>query len=66
MIDKGEWLRRSQVARKLNISRVTLWRRMKEGRVPPPRVVAGFELWNAAELDAWLAQQPIKAFAEAA
>jgi predicted DNA-binding transcriptional regulator AlpA len=37
------------------ISRVTVWRGVRAGRLPAPVRVGGRVLWSSAEIDAWIA-----------
>jgi predicted DNA-binding transcriptional regulator AlpA len=43
------------------VSYVTLWSWMRAGRFPRSRVVGGKSMWLSSEIDAWLADLPVRA-----
>ncbi|EGU9030729.1 TPA: helix-turn-helix domain-containing protein [Vibrio parahaemolyticus] len=57
MIDK-KFIRINDLAKQLDVTKVTIWRWRKEGRLPPataisPRVVG----WKRETIEAWLDKQ---------
>ncbi|MGU3814086.1 helix-turn-helix transcriptional regulator [Vibrio diabolicus] len=57
MIDK-KFIRINDLAKQLDVTKVTIWRWRKEGRLPPataisPRVVG----WKHETIEAWLDKQ---------
>jgi len=47
------WLSDLQLAQRYGVSRVTIWRWAKEGRIPSPRKIGpNTTRWSRAELDA--------------
>lgn len=55
-------LRAAELAECLGISRVTLWRWEREGRIPPKRIVGPNVIgWLESEIDEWMASLPMAA-----
>lgn len=55
-------LRAAELAECLGISRVTLWRWEREGRIPPKRIVGPNVIgWLESEIDEWMASLPTAA-----
>lgn len=57
MIDR-KFIRISDLAKQLDVTKVTIWRWRKEGRLPPaiaisPRIVG----WKRETIEAWLDEQ---------
>ncbi|MFN1513685.1 helix-turn-helix transcriptional regulator [Vibrio owensii] len=57
MIDK-KFIRINDLANQLDVTKVTIWRWRKEGRLPPattisPRIVG----WKCETIEAWLDEQ---------
>ncbi|WP_428348182.1 helix-turn-helix transcriptional regulator [Methylonatrum kenyense] len=42
-----------EVQQRYSISRTTLWRRVNEGKMPPPREILGLKRWSVADLEKW-------------
>ncbi len=52
-------LRAAEVAECVGISRVTLWRWEREGRIPPKRIVGPNVVgWLESEIEEWMASLP--------
>lgn len=47
------YLSNTEVQQRYSISRTTLWRRVKEGRIPAPKELAGLKRWSLEELEEW-------------
>ncbi len=51
-------IRINELATYLNISKVTVWRWRKEGRLPPPRALGPkIVFWERETIEAWLDEQ---------
>lgn len=54
---QGEYLRAGGLARLLGVSRNTIWRWTREGRLPPSIKLAGHvTVWSRADIDAFCNQ----------
>lgn len=57
MIDRN-FIRVSDLATHLNISKVTVWRWRKEGRLPPARAISTRVVgWERETIERWLEEQ---------
>lgn len=55
-------LRAAELAERLGISRVSLWRWERQGRMPPKRIVGPNVIgWLESEIDEWMASLPTAA-----
>ena len=53
-VSQSRILRASELTERLGISRVTLWRWERKGRIPAKRQIGPNTIgWLAAEIDAW-------------
>jgi prophage regulatory protein len=52
-------LRAAELAERLSISRVTLWRWERDGRIPPKRIVGPNVIgWLEGEIEEWMTSLP--------
>ena len=48
-----------EVCKQVGLSRISIYRRMNEGRFPPGRKLSGNVVrWRQSEISAWMAEQP--------
>ncbi|WP_353959877.1 helix-turn-helix transcriptional regulator [Aquisalimonas lutea] len=48
------YLSNKEVQERYSISRTTIWRAVKEGRLPEPHIICGnLKRWKLQELEAW-------------
>lgn len=53
-------LRAADVAKKIGVSRTTLWRLERDGRFPPRRRISeNVVAWSEEDIDEWLAERQI-------
>jgi predicted DNA-binding transcriptional regulator AlpA len=51
-----------ELCRKLNLGRVSLWRKIRQGRIPPPVSLGGRRnFWRLSEIDELLRTLPVAA-----
>jgi predicted DNA-binding transcriptional regulator AlpA len=53
-------LSKAEVVAITNVSYVTLWKWMRNGEFPLPRVAGGQSKWLSSEIDQWLIELPIR------
>ena len=46
-----KYMKRSDVAKRYGVTRTTVYRWVKEGRIPEPVDIAGTPLWKISDLD---------------
>ncbi len=49
-----------EVMARVGVTYVTIWRWMREGTFPRSRVVGYQSMWFESEVDAWIADRPIR------
>lgn len=58
-------LKNSEVCRTVGVSRVTLWRMVRDGKFPSPRVIGPMTVrWLEQEVEAWIEALPPPAKAQ--
>jgi prophage regulatory protein len=48
------------VLKRVGLSYPTVWRMMRDGKFPRSRVAGGQSMWFESEIDAWLADLPLR------
>lgn len=52
-----KFLTQQDVAERYKVTRISIWRWCKEGRLPQPVIVGGVKRWRLSDLEAWEKQR---------
>ncbi len=60
---ENQMLRAPEVMARTGLSRVTIWRRVKAGKFPAPKILGENSIgWPESEITAWLASRPRRTY----